>query len=107
MKQPYIETGSGPVDVTIAHGEPILAIECDCPSDAGQVLTITQLKRWGTDFKTLGKDVDAELAVATSAFCCSGWPLTNRRRFVCLVMCSVYRVRERGSERPILPYLTV
>ena len=66
MKQPYIETGSGPVDVTIAHGEPILAIECDCPSDAGQVLTITQLKRWGTDFKTLGKDVDAELAVADS-----------------------------------------
>ena len=59
----YKKTGTGTVEVAITHGESLLAVEFDCPSDANQVLTITQKKKHGTEFKTLGKDVDGTLAV--------------------------------------------
>ena len=62
MKKPYTETGIGDVTVIIVHGEPLLAVEFDCPADSSQILTITQKKRHGTAFKSLGKDVDGTLA---------------------------------------------
>ena len=58
----YEKTGTGAVEVSITHGEPLLAVEFDCPSDANQVLTITQKKQRGTEYKTLGKDADGTLA---------------------------------------------
>ncbi|MFL0806743.1 MAG: hypothetical protein K6L60_05600 [Oceanobacter sp.] len=58
----YKETGTGAVEVAIVHGESLLAVEFDCPSDANQVLSIAQKKGHGTVFKSLGKDVDGTLA---------------------------------------------